>query len=368
LCTTAGTSSSAPTGTGVGIVDGTCVWAKTGAFVAADAVAVFNSDFNTNLANETFQYSGSELDRDAGVTITDKFAEANAETFAPALSAITGAPSVANFPLAELFQAAGAAVSYSGNSSTSDAQVATDNATASNTLLTLEISKISSDRAAYQKNYKFYDCRAQVDLMIDAGRRANLKWHFKGNPVDALGMPYPVETSLVAPTYGTQKTIIAPSVKLASVVQAQLITYNSDGTIGTIPAAFSSAVKNIGFNKLSAPNLFGFDYARFLTLTEEGFAKSAVSTDVTLTILEDGIVGIGGNVWNPDASTSSGLVGSMLEGYFSLAIQWGTVLGQKVYIEFTKLQLMDVKGVDISSYHGKDLVFKNTGTTRLLFR
>jgi hypothetical protein len=369
ICTVAGTSSVTPSGTGVNIADGaTLKWARTSTFTAADAVAVFNSDFNTILSNETFQYAGSELDRDAGVTITDKYSEANAETFAPALSVIVGAPTVANFALADLFQSAGAAISYSGNSSTSDATISADNSVASTTLLTLEISKISSDRAGYQKNYRFYDCRAQVDLDITAGHRANLKWHFKGNPVDALGQAYPTETVLLTPSYGTQKTTIAPSVRLASIVQAELQAYSAAGVAPTLAAAFAGSVKNIGFSKLSAPNLFGYEYGRFLTGNEEGFSKTAVSTDVTLSIVEEATVASGLSVWNPEASTSSGLTGAMLEGFFSFSLQWGTVLGQKLYINFTKLQLMDVKGIDISGYHGKDLVFKNTGYVNFKMR
>lgn len=331
--------------------------------VAADAVAVFNSDFATNLENETFQYSGDELDRDEGVTITDKYSEVSAETFIPAGGVQAGAPSDTTFPLAHLFTSAGGAITYSGTAAT--AQVKVSNATASNDLLTVVIAKVSQDRATKQKNYKFYDCRAQLDLDIQVGSRAKLKWTLKGNPVDALGQAYPEEIDKVTPTYGTQKTVIAPVVKLATIQQAELVRFGSLGyTTGTtdLPAAFSGTVKNICFSKLSAPNFFGFDYSRFLTGCEEGFAKSAVATDVTLTILEDAPDA----TWNPDASyTGSGT--AMLEGFFALALYWGTVQGQKQYVEFSKLQLMDVKNADISGYSGKDLVFKNTGTSSLYF-
>jgi hypothetical protein len=365
LCVAAGTSSAAPTGTGINIADGAnCKWSATSVFVSADAVAVFNSDFSTPLANEVFQYSGSELDRDAGVTITDKYSEVSAETFAPALGTIAGVPVATDFPLGELFQAAGAALVFSGTGAT--AQVSAGNATASNSLLTLEVSKISSDRAAYQKNYRFYDCRSMVDLDISVGHRANMKWHFKGNPVDALGQEYPNETQLLTPGYGTQKTIIAPSVKLATIVQAELQAYVA-GVAPALVTPFTGTVKNIGFAKLSAPNLFGFEYGRVLTSTEEGFSKTAVVTDVNLSILEELPVATGLATWNPEASVSSGLTGAMLEGYFSLTLQWGTLQGQKLYINFTKLQLLDVKGGDISGYHSKELSFKNTGNAVMKF-
>lgn len=367
LCITAGTSagSGGPTTDAADITDGTVHWAKTTSFAATDAVAVFNSDFNTNLSSDIFQYSGSELDRDAGVTITDKFSEASTETFSPALGPLGALPTDATFPLNGLFKSAGAAVTYSNIAGVSMASVT--NSAASDDLLTVLISKISPDRPGFQKNYRFYDCRASVDLDIQAGGRAKLKWNFKGNPVDALGQGYPTETALLTPDYLTQKTVIAPSVKLASIKQVQLEAYSSAGVAPTLPAAFAGTVKNLGFSKLSAPNLFGFEYARFLTTREESFTKAAVSSDVTLTVLEEGIYGVGGAVWNPDASVSSGLSGAMLEGYFSFAMYWGTITGQKVYIEFTKLQLMDVKGSDVSGYNAKDLVFKNTGYTTMKF-
>jgi hypothetical protein len=107
-----------------------------------------------------------------------------------------------------------------------------------------------------------------------------------------------------------------------------------------------------------------------LTVIEEGFVKEATRTDVTLTILEDRVVGAVGStaIWNPDASVSSGLSGAMLEGYFALALGWGTQVGQRIYLEWDKLQLMDVKNADISGYSGKDLVFRNTGKTTIKFK
>lgn len=335
------------------------------AFTGADAVAVFNSDFSTNLSSETFQYSGDELDRDEGVTITDKFSEVTAETFVPALGTIgVGvAPDEDDFPLTRLFTSAGAAVTFSGTGNTS--RVTASNGSASNDLLTVIVGKISQSRATKQKNYKFYDCRTSVDLDIQVGSRAKMKWNLKGNPVDALGAAYPDEIDKITPDYGTQKTIIAPTVRLASINQAELVRFDSKGyNAGTtdLPTALTGTVKNICFSKLSAPNLFGYDYERFLTGCEEGFGKVAVATDVTLTILEDAYDA----TWNPDA-TYIGSGSAMLEGFFAFALCWGTVAGQKLYLEMTKLQLLDVKNADVGTYSGKDLIFKNTGTTLLKF-
>lgn len=367
ICTVAGTSAAAggPTGTAnTAVTDGTATWIYTTVLGATDAIAVFSPDFSNSISSETAEYSGDELERDSDTTITDKFSELSAETFVHAMGVVVGAPTAANFPVNALFTSAGAAAVYSGTGATAEAKFGND--IASNDLMTIAIAKGSASRATKQKVYRFYDCRTTVDLEVKSSTRARFKWNFKGTPCDALGQAFPQEIDKITPDFSTQKTIVAPPVRLAQLRQAQIVVWNSKAfNTGTtdLPTEFTSTTKNICFSRLNAPNLFGFDYGRFLTGCEEGFDKQAVGTDVTLTLVEEAPDA----TWNPDGVYASGGNG-LLEGYFAIALQWGTVQGQKVYLEFTKLQCVDVKNSDIGNYSGKDVVFKNTGKTILRFR
>lgn len=59
------------------------------------------------------------------------------------------------------------------------------------------------------------------------------------------------------------------------------------GLTGTPTFKVGTAPNTICLSSLAASNFFGFDYQRYLTGCDEGFAKGATPTDVSLTVLED---------------------------------------------------------------------------------
>jgi hypothetical protein len=70
-------------------------------------------------------------------------------------------------------------------------------------------------------------------------------------------------------------------------------TYTMTGTptaasaLGSPMLSHDTKEKDFAFSSLTASNFFGFDFTRYVTSVEEGFAKGAVPTDVSLTMLED---------------------------------------------------------------------------------
>jgi hypothetical protein len=335
---------------------------------ATDAIAIFDNDFNTQLSSDTFQYTGSELDRDEGVTITDKYAEAMGDTFVPALGVVPNATaaSATYFPLEKMFLSAGGNVTYGAGTNadttalTADDQsvrVSNDAAVAPNkAFVTLDVMLESSQDAVDANLYKLYGCRSSVDLDITLGSRARMKWNFKGNAYDSLPGhedDYPMVVPKLVPNYGTQKEIIMDAVRQSTVRLAELQPL---GTALSAPgvSGFGTNVKNINFNKISAANLFGFDYERFLSIEEEGFSREAVATDVVLTVLAPK----GDAAFVPD---------KMLEKMYQFQFGWGLTKGKRCRIQFTKLQVMNVANSLVGSYQAKDITFRNTGTVIMTF-
>lgn len=322
---------------------------------ATDAIAIFDADFTTELSSETFQYTGSELDRDEGVTVKDKFATATGDTFVPALSDIAaGTPaSVALFPLAKMFEAGGGAVTYgSGTGPTpgnnTDQKVTISNLTSVDKFLTVDMLEGTAADSTFQNQYRLGAVRANVDLSIEVGSRAKLKWNFKGNTFDSYpgneGLYPKVLTTPIAPNYGTQKTVIMPAIRKANITLAEIQLLETAFTGGT--------TKNISFSKLMAANLFGFDYGRFLSADEEGFDKGAVATDVVLTVL------------TPKADATI-VPEKMLEKFYHFQFAWGSVKGQRVQVIFNKLQVMNISNSTVGNYKAKDITFRNTGNVSI---
>ena len=76
-----------------------------------------------------------------------------------------------------------------------------------------------------------------------------------------------------------------------TVLNSGTFTYSMNGTpsgaaAGTLVAKKDGYSKTFCFDKLSAPNFFGFDLTRYLTSCIEGYDRKAVASDVTLTALE----------------------------------------------------------------------------------
>lgn len=307
-----------------------------------NALAVINLNYSTELTSEAFQYTGDELNRDEDTVITDKYAKLDFETFLPALGTTAGGDPVASeVPLVDWFQACGSAIVLSTGSA--DYAQAT-NSLASNSFLTLEVRRSSPDLVTVneQKSFIISDARGNVDLDMVIGTRVKLKFSYMGN-LDGV-----VQKFVVVPNFGDQKTVLAPSAKSTTITLSGLALYTDEN----LPAVPGSS--NICFDKLNAPNVFGFDYQRYLTGCIDGWSKGAVPTDVTITILEDEA----NATYNPD---------NHLEQNHRLTLRWGSEVGKKIELDFSKLQLAKVTNSKVATYAGQDLGFRNVGTTTLKF-
>lgn len=211
--------------------------------------------------------------------------------------------------------------------------------------LTVNFGADSADSAT-TKVYEGIDVMAQFDLMFEIGKTPEISWNFKGNFVA------PSEETTLVQDFGTQKALgyVAPVLRAENISTSHL-RKETDSGAGDI-GAVTLGTKNICFCKLSASNAFATDATRYLTGCEDGFTRKAITTDVTLTILE----ATADATYNPDTSKSA-------RHRFYLGV--GTVEGRKFAIEFTNLVLKDVKDTTHMGLRAKDLTFENRGQTKL---
>ena len=147
---------------------------------------------------------------------------------------------------------------------------------------------------------------------------------------------------------------------VATLVDTDHFTYvlASAPTAAAVGRGILEVTKNatdICINSLTASNFFGFDFQRFLTSCQEGWAKGAIATDVAVTIVEDQV---GGTAFNPDANISK---------YFALAVKWGTGAGNYITYKWNKVQVASVKETKVAQYMGRDIGLKNTGNSFIIF-
>lgn len=314
-----------------------------------NAIAVLNLNFSTELTSEAFQYTGDELDRDEATVITDRFAKFDFETFLPVKGTTSSTVIASEVPLSDWFQSAGMAVTlYAGKYSVT-------NATASNTYMTIEIRRSSPDITT-QKTYTITNARGLFDLDLTLGTKPKMKFAYQGN----VGAILSVEKAKLTPDFQNQKTAISESIKSTTVNLAKLDVWSGSTvptyqtvTAGTAPTGTS----NLVFNKLTAPNLTGFEYARYMTSDTDGWSKGASPTDVTLTILED----TSAAAYNPDTN---------LEKSHALTLSYSDTsdtAGKVVTIIFRKLELTKVTNSKVANYTGQDLGFRNIGFTDIIF-
>jgi len=110
------------------------------------------------------------------------------------------------------------------------------------------------------------------------------------------------------------------------------------------------------FSTLTAPNFFGFDFQRYTTGCDQGFAKGGVPTDVTVSMLEDRV---GGTGFLPDSNTGK---------FFSVVLKFGgATAGSTVAYMWDKLQLANVEQGKIASYLARDCSFRNTGNSYIFY-
>lgn len=315
---------------------------------ATDAVAALEVNYTDEISSEDHVYVGDELDRDTLTSITDRSAKVDFSTLLPLIDVTEpfGTTPETLLAVAPLLKACGGSATDSETADSPEVgktaiNVTFTNSAVLNSFATLEVRRSSADEPTFERKHQITDCRGMVNLEWELGKRSMLGFNFMGNFVD------PARVEQIVPNFGVQKTRIAPVLRAANVIQAELVAVGTAFTgIGT---------KTFCFSKLSAPNLFGFDYSRFILSCLEGFSKGAVTTDVVLTRLMD----------TPD--TGVFMPENNLEGLFKLRVTIGTEDVDTVAVEFDKLELVNYANTAVGTYAAQDITFKNRGFTTLSF-
>ena len=110
-----------------------------------------------------------------------------------------------------------------------------------------------------------------------------------------------------------------------------------------------------GFGSLTANNFFGFEYSRFVTSLQQGYTKKGAATDVNTVMLEDQA---NSTAFDPDANMSS---------FFAMQVRIGKRAGSYVTRIWNSLQIKAVKGGSIGEYRGRDVNFRNTGISTIIY-
>ena len=126
---------------------------------------------------------------------------------------------------------------------------------------------------------------------------------------------------------------------------------------GTIVCTKSNALgETLSFSTLSATNFFAFDFTRYLTGSEEGFAKAATPTDLSITVLEAPVGDA--TYFVPDQTEVS--------RYYAIKLKFGTAAGKYVTYQWDKTQMSNIKEGKVGNYFGRDITFRNTGKTVMM--
>jgi hypothetical protein len=376
----------------------------------------------------SYQYLGDSLSRDEYTYEKDKYIDLQIDTFQQVLSDMTTAINPNTASLWKLYQVCGGNVIVDATTK----EVFVDNATDSPDYGTADFRKSSPDDATNDKLYKFWDLRGTVDVTATVGEVPSLKFSLKGNSDDPVPVAKQVanfgsQTTRVASSvlYSTIKTAqlveISPSdtftattgtVTSVAYVNAQAtITFSAAHSIplgeirrirvsGLTPAALNgdftfyattttkgiyyakgnntsgtatgtAVVKtsdvtpsSFCFSTLNAANFFGYDFQRYMTGCDTGFAKGGTPTDVSVSMLEDQANAAG--VFSPDTKAGS---------FFSAVLQFGKkdsngalVAGTGVTYMWDKLQLANTKQGKIATYLGRDVTFRNTGSSFIFYQ
>lgn len=295
---------------------------------AAHGMAVLELSYSDDTSSSSHKYVGDDLSRDEETVIEDETGNITCKTFMP-VSGVAGTEP----PATKWLEACGGATIITAGTS-----IEITNSAASSELLTMQFRRSSSDIAT-QKNYQLENAQGVVNLEEEVGKRSMLEFTFNGNPI------VPDQQAKLVSDTSTQKSLVAPLLRMNNLTLAELVVIE-DGDVKT-------DVTNICYNKLSAPNVFGFAYDRFLTGCEEGFSKGAVATDVTITILED----------DADATYNPHEHKGKIHAFYR---KFGNDAGKQNLLTMDKLQLVEITPTTVGKWVGQELKFRNRGTTSIL--
>lgn len=316
---------------------------------ATDVVALANFEFTPTFSVSNEQFAGDALNRDTMYYLTDSYAEASGDIFIPCKGTAV-LSTIADFKLAPLFSSAGANCALTGTTS-SDQVITITNGLAANTLLTAQVRKASAD-VVTDKVHQLLDARAMFDIDLAVGSKFKSKVSLKGGYAEATQ-----ETALVA-NFGNQKNWckLAPLFLASNTVVAEL---SSAVTGYTTHVGDAGTVKNICISKLSGSNIFGFDLQREQNTCESTFQRSAVASDLTITVKED-IAGLlsaeSATYINPELHVGE----SML-----LTLKWGSTTTGYITLYFDNITLQSFSPTTVGDIRYTDLKFGNSGYTTI---
>jgi len=419
LSATKGGATVVTTGTG----GSTGLTFATNSLTSTEAIACTEISSDVTRDTGSFQYLGDALSRDEFTYTKDIYIDLGITTFQQVLSDMGSAIDPNTSSIWKLFQVCGGNVVVDATSK----EVYVDNATDSADYGTADVRFASPDDPTNDKLYKFWDLRGSVDVNASLGEVPTLKFSLKGNADDPVAKAkqaanFGFQTTRVSPSvlYSTVKvaqlldlsatesytatgltgntsltlayagaqvtaTLTAHDLPVGSIrririASASVATFNGDwvayaisatkvifyvkGNTGTGTATGATLTKgqNVApetfcFSTLSAGNYFGFDYQRYLTGCDQGFAKGATPSDVAVTMLEDQV---GGSSFNPDANVSK---------FYAAVLKFGgSTAGSTVAYMWDKLQLATVKQGKVATYMGRDVTFRNTGSSFIFYQ
>lgn len=315
--------------------------------VATEVIPATTLTGSVTTETESFQFLGDSLSRDETTFETDSFADVSVETLQPVLGTLDPALTVANAPLSAWYQSCGGNVTIDGTGVVTVANNVVNNSTISidfrktsaedtvNDKLTkffnvrgsmdvgVEIGKVPTLKFAMKGNANdpiqatilTPNFGSKTSLIAASVRKENIVFADiveEGEVFTAqAALPGTVSSITKSGTTATVTMSVAHGLAtgrkvnisgadnplyngnfIISVTSTTVFTYTMQATpaanaLGTLVAKAGGYKKTFCFATLNAPNFFGFDYQRYITGCEEGFAKGAVPTDITVSMLED---------------------------------------------------------------------------------
>jgi hypothetical protein len=197
---------------------------------ATDCLAATAITGSATFETASYQYLGDSTSRDEFTYLKDNYADITVETPQQVLGTLNPALTVDDLPLGRYFECCGADVAVNGGTGV----VTITNSVAEVNKLSANFVKTSSDNAAQEKMYRFFNMLGICDVSADVGDLPKLKFNLKGNVYD------PISAAIVAPDFGNQTTYVASSIRLASIVHAKVTPYgenfNAQSTISGTPS------------------------------------------------------------------------------------------------------------------------------------
>lgn len=197
--------------------------------LASDVIQATALTGSVTVATSDLTFRGSNKTRKAYTYQTDSSADISVETPDQVLGVLNPSLTVAAAPLSDYMRACGARTVIDGSTGV----VTYDNSLAVADKLSFDFRKTSDQDLANDKVVSFYGCVGTADLTADVKDLPKWKFNLKGNALDEYQSP------TIIPDFGAQDTLVAPVIKMASIVTAQVAQL--DGTFTAVTASVASA-------------------------------------------------------------------------------------------------------------------------------